>query len=199
MKEQHGVVRTNCIDCLDRTNVTQIMIARNMLENQLRRLGVFGPEETISSHPNVDERYKILWADHGDDISVQYSGTFGHRTMQGILKDSWNVLLRYYLNNFTKQDAIDLVQGHFIVSANRDMGPSSQKGGLEAFASFPCALSLVLTGFLFATMSLRQVRHDFRHLLFSLIWASISLGIAAFVRANGRVFCNRPRLLKPRR
>uniref|UniRef100_A0A6N2MEI1 SAC domain-containing protein n=1 Tax=Salix viminalis TaxID=40686 RepID=A0A6N2MEI1_SALVM len=24
MKEQTGVVRTNCIDCLDRTNVTQI-------------------------------------------------------------------------------------------------------------------------------------------------------------------------------
>lgn len=24
MKEQLGVVRTNCIDCLDRTNVTQV-------------------------------------------------------------------------------------------------------------------------------------------------------------------------------
>lgn len=26
MKEQLGVVRTNCIDCLDRTNVTQVVI-----------------------------------------------------------------------------------------------------------------------------------------------------------------------------
>ncbi|XP_028795290.1 phosphoinositide phosphatase SAC6 [Neltuma alba] len=210
MKEQLGVVRTNCIDCLDRTNVTQSMIGRNTLENQLRRLGVFGPEETISSHPNLDESYKILWADHGDDISVQYSGTpalkgdftrFGHRTIQGIFKDFWNALLRYYLNNFcdgTKQDAIDLVQGHYIVSVNRDMAPSSQKGGLETIASFPGALSLVLIGFFFATMSLRQVRYDFRHFFFSLIWASISVGIAAFVRANGRLFCNRPRLLKPR-
>ncbi|CAB4318323.1 unnamed protein product [Prunus armeniaca] len=210
MKEQLGVVRTNCIDCLDRTNVTQSMIARNMLEGQLRRLGIFAAEETISSHPNLDECFKILWANHGDDISIQYSGTAalkgdfvrcGKRTMQGIAKDGINALLRYYFNNFvdgTKQDAIDLLQGHYIVSVSRDMTPSSQKGGLEAVASFPLALSFVLTGFFFATLSLRQVRYDLRHLFFSVIWAGLSVAIAAFVRANGRIFCNRPRLHKPR-
>lgn len=30
-----------------------------MLEFQLKRIGVFGAEETISSHLNFDERYKI--------------------------------------------------------------------------------------------------------------------------------------------
>lgn len=30
-----------------------------MLECQLRRLGIFGAEETISSHPNFDEKFKI--------------------------------------------------------------------------------------------------------------------------------------------
>ena len=35
------------------------MIGRNMLEYQLRRLGVFGAEETISSHSNLDDRFKI--------------------------------------------------------------------------------------------------------------------------------------------
>uniref|UniRef100_A0A2N9EI01 SAC domain-containing protein n=1 Tax=Fagus sylvatica TaxID=28930 RepID=A0A2N9EI01_FAGSY len=209
MKEQLGVMRTNCIDCLDRTNVTQSMIGRKMLEYQLRRLGVFGAEETISSHPNFDESFKILWANHGDEISLQYSGTpalkgdfvrYGQRTIQGILKDGWNSLLRYYLNNFcdgTKQDAIDLLQGHYIVSVGRDMTPSSQKGGLEAVASFPLALSLVLTGFLFATMSLRQGRYELRHFFFSFMWASLSVVLAVFVRANGRIFCNRPRLHKP--
>ncbi|KAJ0096360.1 hypothetical protein Patl1_29264 [Pistacia atlantica] len=210
MKEQLGVVRTNCIDCLDRTNVTQSMIARRMLEIQLRRIGIFGAEETITSHPNFDESYKILWANHGDDISIQYSGTpalkgdfvrCGRRTMQGIVKDGWNALSRYYLNNFcdgTKQDAIDLLQGHYIVSVSREVAPPSQKGGLEAIASFPLALSLVMTGLFFATLSLRQVKYDFRHLFFSLMWAGISVALAAFVRANGRIFCNRPRLHKPR-
>ncbi|XP_052191197.1 phosphoinositide phosphatase SAC7-like [Diospyros lotus] len=210
VEEQLGAVRTNCIDCLDRTNVTQSMIGRKMLEFQLRRIGVFDAEESISTHPNFDENFKILWANHGDDISIQYSGTpalkgdfvrYGQRTAQGILKDGYNALMRYYLNNFrdgTKQDAIDLVQGHFIVSISRDMASTSQKGGLEAVASFPLALSLVMAGFFLTIMSLRQVPYDLRHLFFSTLWASMSVAIAAYVKANGRMFCNRPRLLKPR-
>ncbi|PSS29959.1 Phosphoinositide phosphatase [Actinidia chinensis var. chinensis] len=75
VEEQVGVVRTNCIDCLDRTNVTQSMIGQKILEFQLRRIGVFDAEESISSHPNFDDNFKILWANHGDDISIQYSGT----------------------------------------------------------------------------------------------------------------------------
>lgn len=208
---QLGVVRTNCIDCLDRTNVTQSMLGRKMLEFQLRRLGIFDAEETIGTHPNFDECFKILWANHGDDISIQYSGTpalkgdfvrYGQRTIQGILKDGWNALMRYYLNNFcdgTKQDAIDLLQGHFIVSVSRDMTPTSQNGGIEAIASFPLALLMIMTGFFFAFMSLRRVRNDFWQLFFSILWAGASLAIAAFVKANGRVFCNRPRLHQPRR
>ncbi|PIA46780.1 hypothetical protein AQUCO_01500374v1 [Aquilegia coerulea] len=207
--EQLGVVRTNCIDCLDRTNVTQSMIGRKMLEKQLHRIGVFAADDTISKYPHFDESFKILWANHGDDISIQYSGTpalkgdfvrCGKRTVQGIVKDGWNALARYYLNNFcdgTKQDAIDLLQGHYIISVNREMSPPSQNGGLEAIASLPLALALVITGLLLASISLRQARSDFRHIFYSLLWASISLGITAFVRANGRIFCNRPRLHKP--
>ncbi|KAK6796563.1 hypothetical protein RDI58_004264 [Solanum bulbocastanum] len=208
---QLGVVRTNCIDCLDRTNVTQSMLGRRMLEFQLRRLGIFDAEETISTHSNLDESFKILWANHGDDISIQYSGTpalkgdfvrFGKRTVQGIVNDGRNALMRYYLNNFvdgTKQDAIDLMQGHYIMSVSRDMTVTSQKGGIEAIASFPLALGLILTGLFFATLSLGRVRNDVWNLLFSLIWASISLAIAALVKANGRMFCNRPRLHQSRR
>ncbi|KAG2278019.1 hypothetical protein Bca52824_060574 [Brassica carinata] len=210
MKQQSGIVRTNCIDCLDRTNVTQSMIGRKMLELQLRRIGVFGAEEAISSHLNFDERYKILWANHGDDISIQYSGTpalkgdfvrYGRRTVQGVLNDGWNALARYYLNNFadgTKQDAIDLVQGHYIVAVNRDMAPVPRKGGLEAVANFPVALAVVLISLWFATMSVKRAGSDYRHLFFSLVWAGISVAVAAFMRANGRIFCNRPRLHKPR-
>ncbi|CAL5326559.1 unnamed protein product [Camellia sinensis] len=128
VEEQLGVVGTNCIDCLNRTNVTQSMLGQKMLEFQLRRIGIFDAEESISTHPNFDDNFKILWANHGDDISIQYSGTpalkadfvrCGQRTVQGILKDGCNALVRYYLNNFvdgTKQDAIDLLQGHYIVS-----------------------------------------------------------------------------------
>ncbi|CAL9161819.1 phosphoinositide phosphatase SAC6-like isoform X1 [Musa acuminata AAA Group] len=205
---QTGVVRTNCIDCLDRTNVTQSMIARKALESQLKQIGIFGSDDSISAYPYFDASYKILWANHGDHISIQYSGTpalkgdfvrYGNRTVQGILKDGWNALARYYLNNFvdgTKQDAIDLLQGHYIVSLSRDMSSPTKAGALETYASFRLALALVLTGLMFALMSLRQAQINVRHILLSLVWASLSLGIAAFVRANGRLFTNRPRLLR---
>jgi hypothetical protein len=37
---QNNIVRTNCIDCLDRTNVVQTTVARWALNHQLRSLGV---------------------------------------------------------------------------------------------------------------------------------------------------------------
>jgi hypothetical protein len=35
LKEQNGIIRTNCLDCLDRTNVIQARIAWKVLENQV--------------------------------------------------------------------------------------------------------------------------------------------------------------------
>ena len=37
---QNGVIRTNCIDCLDRTNVLQSVIARNILLTQLYQVSL---------------------------------------------------------------------------------------------------------------------------------------------------------------
>ena len=44
---QTGVFRTNCMDCLDRTNVVQSLIARRSLESQLRQLGIFNVNAKI--------------------------------------------------------------------------------------------------------------------------------------------------------
>ncbi|KAL6634172.1 hypothetical protein ACP70R_026843 [Stipagrostis hirtigluma subsp. patula] len=210
IEEQTGTVRTNCIDCLDRTNVTQSMIGRKILESQLQRIGVLGANDTISNHPAFDANYKILWANHGDAISIQYSGTpalkgdfvrYGKRTTQGILNDLRNALGRYYLNNFvdgTKQDAMDLLQGHYMTSVSRDMAVPSKAGLLESYASFRLAFALVLGAVMFMVMSLRQARNDSRHLLLSLLWAGLCIGITYFVRANGRTFTNRPRFFQSR-
>ena len=67
----------------------------------------------------------MLWANHGDDISLQYAGTgalksgftrTGKRTYGGLVDDGVKSLTRYYLNNFSdgrKQDALDLMSGTF--------------------------------------------------------------------------------------
>lgn len=40
LKLQNGVARTNCIDCLDRTNAAQFVIGKCALGHQLHALGV---------------------------------------------------------------------------------------------------------------------------------------------------------------
>ncbi|PUZ44670.1 hypothetical protein GQ55_8G126000 [Panicum hallii var. hallii] len=210
IEQQTGTARTNCVDCLDRTNVTQSMIGRKLLESQLQRIGVFGANDTVSNFLDFDANYKILWANHGDAISTQYSGTpalkgdfvrYGKRTTQGILNDLWNALARYYLNNFadgTKQDAMDLLQGHYISSVSRDMAAPVKAGLLENYASFRLAFALILVAVMFMIMSLRQARNDPRHLVLSLMWAGLCIGISRYVKTNGRMFCNRPHFHRSR-
>ena len=40
LRLQNGVARTNCIDCLDRTNAAQFVIGKRVLGLQLQALGV---------------------------------------------------------------------------------------------------------------------------------------------------------------
>jgi hypothetical protein len=44
VQRQEGVVRVNCMDCLDRTNVTQSVIARHMVAKILKTLGAIDNE-----------------------------------------------------------------------------------------------------------------------------------------------------------
>lgn len=55
---QLGVVRTNCIDCLDRTNLVQGSIGRAMLTQQLRKHGVFSPTEVVGDSMSLDTAFK---------------------------------------------------------------------------------------------------------------------------------------------
>ena len=74
LSEQQGSVRTNCIDCLDRTNVVQSAIARTFLNRHLVHLGITSQEEA-GMHDGLDFAFNGLWADNGDAISREYSGT----------------------------------------------------------------------------------------------------------------------------
>ncbi|XP_034519250.1 phosphatidylinositide phosphatase SAC2 isoform X2 [Ailuropoda melanoleuca] len=71
--KQEGIFRVNCMDCLDRTNVVQAAIARVVMEQQLKKLGVMPPEQPLPVKCN--RIYQIMWANNGDSISRQYAGT----------------------------------------------------------------------------------------------------------------------------
>jgi hypothetical protein len=55
---QMGVLRTNCIDCLDRTNVVQSVFARKILTLQLEKLGILAQGERIHDQLSLESFFK---------------------------------------------------------------------------------------------------------------------------------------------
>ncbi|EAR97726.2 endonuclease/exonuclease/phosphatase family protein (macronuclear) [Tetrahymena thermophila SB210] len=132
---QKGLFRTNCLDCLDRTNVFQSKIALDILIVQLEGLGA-NLEDEFGEDPldHIDkskkgqcdaftQKFKEIWANCGDMISKHYTGTGsthtdvtrdGTRTFAGLIQHGQTTLNRFYLYNFEdhlKQQTIDLVLG----------------------------------------------------------------------------------------
>lgn len=105
VRAQTGVIRTNCMDCLDRTNVVQSAVAGWALEKQLAELGL----EIDLQTDMKTQWFNVLWADNGDAISKQYAGTSAlkgdftrtrKRNWTGALSDFSLTLNRYYNNIF---------------------------------------------------------------------------------------------------
>uniref|UniRef100_A0A5S6Q8R4 Phosphatidylinositol-3-phosphatase SAC1 n=1 Tax=Trichuris muris TaxID=70415 RepID=A0A5S6Q8R4_TRIMR len=125
LRNQIGVFRTNCMDCLDRTNVVQSLIGLRALELQLQTFGILRSGDQLQDYESFVNVYKKLWADNGDVCSVQYAGTpalksdftrTGRRTISGALRDGYNAVMRWYINNFNdgfRQDAIDFFLGGY--------------------------------------------------------------------------------------
>ena len=105
IKQQTGVLRTNCMDCLDRSNVVQSAIASWILERQLAESGI---QINLKTDPKT-QWCNSLWADNGDAISKQYAGTAAlkgdftrtrKRNWTGALTDFSLTMNRYYNNIF---------------------------------------------------------------------------------------------------
>ena len=112
---QRGILRTNCMDCLDRTNVVQSGAARRALLHQLTTLSTPPPNLTFLDN---------MWADNGDAISKQYASTAAlkgqftrtkKRTYQGALTDFGLTMTRFFTNiisDFFTQATIDFLLGN---------------------------------------------------------------------------------------
>ena len=65
--KQNGVFRTNCVDCLDRTNVVQTLMGKHILCIQMSKLGLIGNWE-IGLPDKVKRKLQAMWANNGDTI-----------------------------------------------------------------------------------------------------------------------------------
>ena len=79
---QKGVFRTNCMDCLDRTNVVQAYMNKDALADILSTLGILRNNSIAELEENEAflKTYRNSWADHGNLISIQYAGTGALKT-----------------------------------------------------------------------------------------------------------------------
>lgn len=215
LQRQRGVFRTNCVDTLDRTNVVQGMLGKKALEDVLIKLGLLAKGQQLpQAYPEVDRRFRVAWADHGDEISRQYAGTgamkssftrTGKRDIWGLLDDGVKSVTRYYLNNFRdgeKQDALELVAGAVELRAGRPVR-------FQAQSSPFLPLAAVLLAIYFAIGNLKHISsssdlsstagsvlsvwlYAFVTKVLSLLLAAVL--IVAFLFKNGTKFVNRPQL-----
>ncbi|VDN06935.1 unnamed protein product [Thelazia callipaeda] len=124
--QQRGVIRTNCVDCLDRTNIVQCAISQAVCLVLIQKLGIIGPQ--TDAPIQLIQALQSIWADNGDAISRQYAGTdalkgditrSGQRNLVGLVKDGYNSASRYYLSHMRdaqRQLAIDALLGRSLKS-----------------------------------------------------------------------------------
>ncbi|KAK6914636.1 SAC domain, partial [Dillenia turbinata] len=122
---QKGVLRTNCIDCLDRTNVAQFACGLVALGHQLHALGFLDEPKIDLEAPLADDLMGI-YERMGDTLALQYGGSAAHNKIFSERRGQWKAatqsqeffrtIQRYYSNAYMdaeKQDAINVFLGHF--------------------------------------------------------------------------------------
>ncbi|KAL2604406.1 hypothetical protein AAZV13_09G066000 [Glycine max] len=122
---QRGVLRTNCIDCLDRTNVAQYAYGLAALGHQLHALGIIDHPKIDLDDPLSDDLMGF-YERMGDTLAHQYGGSAAHKKIFSERRGQWKAatqsqeffrtLQRYYSNAYMdaeKQNAINIFLGHF--------------------------------------------------------------------------------------
>ncbi|PYH36371.1 putative phosphoinositide phosphatase (Sac1) [Aspergillus neoniger CBS 115656] len=208
---QSSVVRTNCMDCLDRTNVVQSMLGRWAITRQLVDAGVLQPGEAANDDRDFENLFRNIWADNADVVSKAYSGTgalktdftrTGERTRAGMLQDLNNSITRYVRNNFMdgpRQDGFDVFLGTYLP-------PNSTLGNIQLFLDRRPLIIQSVPYIFAAGVFLITVAAFTRRLpdstvwplrLFVLFWFIVSAWCARFILAHGMLYVNWPKLNTP--
>lgn len=204
---QDGIFRTNCIDCLDRTNVVQSLLAKRVLQIQLIKLSIISENESIEVNAELHQAFRDMWADNGDFLSKQYAGTgalksdftrTGKRTVFGMARDGVNSLHRYYLNNFQdgfRQDSIDLFLGNYDI--NHDDGKLIHQSHQETLDKKYLVLPIVCLGtFSMFVMSLMITGESYQEqLTYILFWAFGTFVTLALIIYYGKEYVNSPKFV----
>lgn len=120
--KQKGLMRTNCLDCLDRTNVLQSYISWGAISMFFQEINIEFPGQLDQSgNIPIGKCFKNMWADNGDMLSYQYTGTAStissitrgdKQGLRALISKSIKSIGRFYhanLNDVAKQKTIEAV------------------------------------------------------------------------------------------
>ncbi|EIW76771.1 hypothetical protein CONPUDRAFT_63271 [Coniophora puteana RWD-64-598 SS2] len=119
---QSGICRTNCVDCLDRTNAAQFVFGKRALGHQLYALGIVD-SPNLAFDSDAVNMLTEMYHDHGDTLALQYTGSaLVNRVETYRRMPHWNShsrdiienIRRFYTNTLLdvdKQMAINLFLG----------------------------------------------------------------------------------------
>uniref|UniRef100_A0A671UNS7 SAC1 like phosphatidylinositide phosphatase b n=1 Tax=Sparus aurata TaxID=8175 RepID=A0A671UNS7_SPAAU len=205
LMNQEGTFRSNCMDCLDRTNVIQSLLARRSLQSQLRRMGVLHAGQQIEDQSDFEKKFKNAWADNADACAKQYAGTgalktdftrTGKRTQWGLLMDGWNSMIRYYKNNFSdgfRQDSIDLFLGNYAVDEADWTNPLRDPKDWK-FLTLPI---IMVVAFSMCIICLLMAGDTWTETLaYVLFWGTASVVTGGLILFNGLDFVDAPKLVQ---
>ena len=127
---QNGVIRANCIDCLDRTNVFQQIVGMSVLVAQLRFIGI---DENFPENEkqNIYGVLNSLYVSMGHELANQYTGTISlkqtitdHRNfLDKIVDTTYEIIIackRSMINYFSdqaKQNSMNLFLGKYLINS----------------------------------------------------------------------------------
>ncbi|XP_028282079.1 phosphatidylinositol-3-phosphatase SAC1-B [Parambassis ranga] len=205
LMNQEGTFRSNCMDCLDRTNVIQSLLARRSLQSQLQRMGVLNKGQRLEEQTDFEKKYKSAWADNADACAKQYAGTgalktdftrTGKRTQWGLVMDGWNSMIRYYKNNFSdgfRQDSIDLFLGNYAVDEADWTTPLREPKDWK-FLTLPI---IMVVAFSMCIICLLMAGDTWTETLaYVLFWGTASVVTGGLILFNGRDFVDAPKLVQ---
>lgn len=208
VKSQTGIVRTNCMDNLDRTNVVQATLAKWTVNKMLQDLGIIPETAGIDDDEGFSKDFRELWADHGDAISRAYAGSdalksdftrTNKRTRKGLLQDGYKSITRYLKNNYfdgVRQDGFDLMTGAYIPRKNpmsalfliTDPRPLVTRA-MPLAASF--SLFMIAAGLTLPRSS------DYALVYYFLFWFVLLSLCLGFILVHGVDYVSWPRLIPP--
>lgn len=206
--QQEGVFRSNCMDCLDRTNVVQGLFAKVTLEEQLQKLGVLETNQSVDEFTQFRQMYNNIWADNADMISKQYAGTgalktdftrLGKRTQTGLVMDGWNSLIRYFRNNFGdgfRQDSMDLFLGNYQVEENEGVTTPAPLQMERDWKFYAIPVIFIIAMAMCVISILLPDEHVSEQLMYVLFWGAASVISLGVMYMFGTEFVDRPRLVQ---